>query len=171
MLLHLAVEVGRVEIVLVAGHLKLLIDPALGLVAVTLKLLELVGVFEHGSSHSRLLQQLGAPFEQQRPSLGHILSSIVLTLNQLGGKLIQGLDLLLLRREALLKILMLLDEGLHRVQGVPQVLVVQEGLLFGHPGVGLLRVPVEQLEVHALLVEDPPLLPEPEQEVLLLGQE
>ena len=43
-------------------------------------------------------------------------------------------------------------------------------LLFGHPRVGLLRVAVEQLQVHALLVEDAPLLPELEQLHLLLGE-
>ena len=65
---------------------------------------------------------------------------------------------------------MLLDQRLDGVQRVSQVLVDQEALLLCHPGVRLLCVPVEQLEVHALLVEHPAVLPQLEQAGLVLLQ-
>ena len=43
-------------------------------------------------------------------------------------------------------------------------------LLFGHPSVSLLGVPEEQLEVHALLVQDASLFPQLQQAGLLVGQ-
>lgn len=43
-------------------------------------------------------------------------------------------------------------------------------LLFGHPGVCLFCVPVEELKVHALLVEDASLLPQAQEGLLLIGQ-
>lgn len=52
----------------------------------------------------------------------------MLPLDQLGRELVQRLDLLLLGCEALLEVLVLLQESLHRVQGVADVLVSQEGL-------------------------------------------
>ena len=84
--------------------------------------------------------------------------------------LISDLDFLLLSSEGLLKVTVLLDEGLHTVQRVTQVVIDQESLLLGHPGVGLLRVTQEQLQVHALLVEHAALLPQLQESVLLMVQ-
>lgn len=51
--------------------------------------------------------------------------------------------------DGLVKVLMLLDERLHAVQGVPSVFSVQEGLPGSHPVLGLLAVAVEELKGRA----------------------
>ena len=95
-LLHFSVQVGWIEVAVVSCHLDLLVDPSLGLVTVSLKLLELVGILQHCATNSRLLHEKSPPLQKKSTALGDIFSSIMLTLDQLGGKLIQGLDLLLL---------------------------------------------------------------------------
>lgn len=95
----------------------------------------------------------------------------MLTLDQLRSKLVQRFDLLLLGSQTLLKVFVLLDQGLHAVQRVTEVVVGQEGLLLGHPRVRLLRVAVEELQVHALLVQDAAFFPEGQEGRLLVGEE
>ncbi|GMR45925.1 hypothetical protein PMAYCL1PPCAC_16120, partial [Pristionchus mayeri] len=67
-------------------------------------------------------------------------------------------------------VLVLLDQRFDRVQRVSEYLIGEECLLLGHPVLGLVRVAVEQLQVHALLVQDATLLPQSEQSCLLLGE-
>lgn len=104
-------------------------------------------------------------------------------------------NLLLLSAERLLKVLVFLQQSFHAVQGVSQVFVQKESLqrcsvhqliqliqsisadcvsaylLLAHPVVHLLRVPVEQLQVHALFVLLPADLPQLQEGLLLLGQD
>jgi len=52
----------------------------------------------------------------------------VLTLNEFGGKFIERLDLLLLRSQRFLEILMFLDERLDAVQTFSQIIIGKESL-------------------------------------------
>ena len=56
------------------------------------------------------------------------ISSVVLALNEFGGKFVKRIDLFLLGCEGLLKVLLFLDESLNIVKWVPQVLISQEHL-------------------------------------------
>lgn len=47
--------------------------------------------------------------------------------------------------DGLVKVLVLLDESLHAVQGVALIIAVQEGLPSRHPVLGLLTVPAKEL--------------------------
>ena len=123
--LNFALQVGWVQIAVISGDLQFLVDPPLGLVAVSLKLLELVGILEHSLSDGALLQELRPSLEEKRSPLSHILRGVVLTLDQLSGELVQCPDLFLLGGEGLLKVLVFFNKGLHRVQGVPEVLRVK----------------------------------------------
>lgn len=54
----------------------------------------------------------------------------------------------------------------------PAAYLVASGyLLFAHPVVHLLSIPVEELKVHALLILLPAHLPQLQQRLLLLGQD
>lgn len=48
--------------------------------------------------------------------------------------------------DGLVEVLVLLDEGLHAVQGVALVVAGQEGFAGRHPVLSLLTVPVEELQ-------------------------
>lgn len=48
--------------------------------------------------------------------------------------------------DSLVEVLVLLNEGLHTVQGVALVVAGQEGLTSRHPVLSLLTVPVEELQ-------------------------
>lgn len=56
-------------------------------------------------------------------TLGHIIRRIVLSFNQLGRKLVQSLDLLLLCGQGLLEVFVLLYQSFHRVQRITQIFV------------------------------------------------
>lgn len=51
--LHFPSQIGGVEVTFVGGEFQLLVDPSFGLVAVSLELLQFVGVFQQGSSVRR----------------------------------------------------------------------------------------------------------------------
>jgi len=50
------------------------------------------------------------------------------------------------------------------------IIIILTYFLFSHPGIGLLGITVEQLQVHALLIEDSAFFPQVKQARLLVGQ-
>lgn len=83
-----------------------------------------------GCSHYAIIEMLilQSKCTHHLTSLRDIVSCIVLSLNELGGELVQSLDLLLLSCERLLEVFVLLQQRLHRVEGVADVFVREESL-------------------------------------------
>ncbi len=135
---------------LVAGHLHLLHDPGLGFVRIALELLQAARVDQLLAALSGQLVQLLAP--RQHGLAPRLNGSLVIVVagNQVLRKLVQRPGLLLLRRQRLLKVVVLLPKRLDAVERVAQILVGQDGLLRRDPRVNLLRVPREQLQLSAL---------------------
>jgi hypothetical protein len=79
------------QVALIRRGLEFLVDPALGLVTVALKQLELVGQLQLLTAACRPLVQQVATTQKLVATLRHFVRGVVLTLNQLAGKLIQRL--------------------------------------------------------------------------------